>query len=86
MTWNASVGFAGYSCMNRSGSFSSMILSRRQYICPASRLYACWYSSSSSSNAKPSGGVALYELSDEGILTELDRRDTGSGANWVRFA
>ncbi len=33
-----------------------------------------------------SGGVALYELSDEGILTELDRRDTGSGANWVRFA
>lgn len=33
-----------------------------------------------------SGAVALYELSDEGELTELDRRETGAGANWVRFA
>ncbi len=33
-----------------------------------------------------SGGVALYEVSDEGVLTELDRCDTGAGANWVRFA
>lgn len=33
-----------------------------------------------------SGGVALYELSDEGVLTERGRRDTGAGANWARFA
>lgn len=33
-----------------------------------------------------SGGVALYSLSDEGIMVELDRRDTGAGPNWVRFA
>ncbi|MDO5534041.1 MAG: beta-propeller fold lactonase family protein [Propionibacteriaceae bacterium] len=33
-----------------------------------------------------SGAVTLYALSDEGVLTELDSRETGAGANWVRFA
>lgn len=33
-----------------------------------------------------SGGVALYALSEEGVLTELDRCDTAEGPNWVRFA
>ena len=33
-----------------------------------------------------SGAVALYALSEDGELTPEDRRDTGAGANWVRFA
>lgn len=32
-----------------------------------------------------SGGVALYALSEAGELAQLDRLDTGSGPNWVRF-
>lgn len=30
--------------------------------------------------------AALYRLADDGLLSELDRIETGRGPNWVRFA